>query len=118
MVRLTPKMNITFFIAKLDVKYFLSDNFFEKSSIFEKIEKNCFRSTFDDFLGKGGVSPQKLTQHFLSQIRYRIFYYLAKTVPDGQVPFEGKGASGDENEYNLFFWNYASEYFFEENNIF
>ncbi len=29
---------------------------------------------------------------------------MRKTVSGGQVPLEGKGASDDENEYNLFLW--------------
>ncbi len=29
----------------------------------------------------------------------------------GQVPFEGKGASGNENEYNVFNEKWGLEYF-------
>ncbi len=87
--------------------------FLKKPVFSEKTVKNCFGCTFDDFVGEGGVLLQKLIQHLLSQIRYWIFYYLIvfskkvvfsqKTGSEGQVPFEGKGASGDENEYNFFF---------------
>ncbi len=58
---LTLKMNITFFYQKLDAEYFLLNNFFEKGSMFPENHKKLFSGTFDDFLGKRSVFPQKLT---------------------------------------------------------
>ncbi len=58
-------MNIIFVITSQMLNISLFGIIFEKSSIFRK---NCFGGAFDDFLGKGGVLPQKLTQHFFSQI--------------------------------------------------
>ncbi len=43
-------MNITFFYQKLDAEYFLFDNFFEKSSIFQENREKLFWGIFDDFL--------------------------------------------------------------------
>ncbi len=54
---------------------FLFNNCFEIKVFFEKTVKNCFGDTFDHFLGKGAVLHQKITEPFLSQIRYRIFNY-------------------------------------------
>ncbi len=78
--------------------------------------KNCFGSTFDNFLGKGGVLRQKLTSTFLitneilnillfSSSKKKLYFLKKqqKTVSVVQVFFEGKEASGEENEYNLFY---------------
>ncbi len=59
---LTPKLNTTFFFNhKLDVEYFLSNFFQKKHHFVRKAAKKCFGGTLDQFLGKGGVLPQKLT---------------------------------------------------------
>ncbi len=49
------------FHQKLDAEYFFILQFFQKKTVFsEKTVKNCFGSTFDYFLGKGGILRQKL----------------------------------------------------------
>ncbi len=54
----------------------LFNNFLRKKTDFsKKTVKNCFKDTLDHFLGKRSVLSQKLTKSFLSQIRYRIFYF-------------------------------------------
>ncbi len=57
---LAPKMNITFYITNYRLNTFLFNNFFEKSSIFRGNHGKPFLGTFDQFLGKGGVLPQKV----------------------------------------------------------
>ncbi len=58
---LTPKINITFFIRNSMPNIFYSAIFLKKAVFSEKTVKNCFGSTSDYFLEKGGVLHQKLT---------------------------------------------------------
>ncbi len=70
------KIKYNIFYRKLDAKYFHIKQFFsEKNVISLKTAKNCFRSTFDHFLGKRNILHKKLILPFLSRIRYQIFYY-------------------------------------------
>ncbi len=55
---LTPIMNITFIIRSSMLNIFLFNNFFERSSIFRENREKLFCGTFDDFLGKRGVTPK------------------------------------------------------------
>ncbi len=56
------KNEYNLFYQKLDTEYFFIQFFSKKAVFSEKTLKNCFGSTFDDFLGKGGdVLHQKLT---------------------------------------------------------
>ncbi len=59
--QLTPKMNIAFFIWNLMLNIFYSTIFSKKAVFSEKTAENCFRSAFDNFLGKEGVLRRKLT---------------------------------------------------------
>ncbi len=106
-----------------------------KNAVFsKKTVKNCFGGTLDDFLGKRRrLSPKINITFFLSQMRCWIFHCLAvltkkkkkkkvyflrnwqKTVSGALVSFEGKGASGDKNEYNLFYQKLNAEYFYVNN---
>ncbi len=56
------------------------------------------------------------TEYFIIlQFIQRKLYFLRKrwnTVSGSQVSFEGKGAFGDENKYNLFYGIRGFEYFF------
>ncbi len=57
-------------------KFFYSTVFSKKSVFSEKTAKNCIGGAFHNFLGKEGVLTPKINITFLSQMRYRIFYYL------------------------------------------
>ncbi len=70
------KNKYNLFYQKLDAEYFFIQQFFRKKQYFPIKLKICFGGTFNNFLGKGGVLRQKLTQLLSSQMRYWIFYYL------------------------------------------
>ncbi len=57
---------------KFDAEYLFSYlTIFSKKAVFsEKTAKNCFGDAFDNFLEKEGVLRQKLTNFFLSEMRY------------------------------------------------
>ncbi len=97
-----------------------------------KTVKNCFGGHIWPFF----MERRRLALVY-SQIRYWIFYYLSffqkkktifreddkKPFLGGQVPFEGKGASSDENEYNIFYGKWGLNIlsfnnFFEKSTIF
>ncbi len=112
---LPQKMNIAFFIRNLMLNIFLFDNFFEKSCIFRENSKKLFRGRIWQFFRERRPLTMKINITFLSQMRYQYFIYQffpkmcnflrkrQKTVSEAQVSFEGKEASGDENEYKLFY---------------
>ncbi len=51
------------------VEYFFILQNFKKRTVFsEKTVKNCFGGTFDHFVGKGGVLPQKLIYLFYHKL--------------------------------------------------
>ncbi len=53
------------FYQKLVAEYFFIQQSFRKKAVFsEKTMKNRFGDAFHNFLGKGGILRQKLTQHF------------------------------------------------------
>ncbi len=125
MGHLTPKMNIAFFIRNLILNIFLFKNFFEKSCIFRETRKKVFWGRIWIFFRERRRLTLKINITFLSQMRYRIFYYLPvfskmcnflrkrrKTVSGAQVSFVGKEASGDENEYKLFHGKMRSRIFY------
>ncbi len=122
---LTPKMNITFFIRNLMVNNFLFYNFFDKRSIFREHLEKLFWGHIWQLFRERRRPTQKINVTFLPQSRYRIFYYLVvfskknsifwngkKPFLWAQVSFKEKGASGDENEYNLFYGQWGFECFF------
>ncbi len=121
---LVPKMNIAFFIKNSMRNIFLFNNFFEKSCIFRENRKKLFCGRIWQFFRKIRRLTPKINITFLSQMRYRIFYYYQlfpkmcnflrkrqKTVSGSQVSFEGKEASGDKNEYNFLYGKWGLEYF-------
>ncbi len=73
---LAPKMNIAFFIRNLTLNIFLFNNFFEKSCIFRKNRKKMFWGCIWQFFRDRRCLTPKINITFLSQMRYRIFYYL------------------------------------------
>ncbi len=108
-----------------------------KTRFSKETVKNWFGGTFNYFLGKGGVLPQKLTWPFLSQIRW-IFYYLAifskkkknyfqrkrwKTIFRVEFLLKGKMYVAKKMNVSFFIrnevWNiFSFNNFFEESNIF
>ncbi len=67
------KIEYNFFDHKVDAKYIRVEQLFQKKQYFQKTTKNCFRSAFDHFLGKGDVLRKKLIQHFLHRISKKPF---------------------------------------------
>ncbi len=94
---------------------------FPKKAVFSKKNlKNCFESPVDYFLGKGGPLTPKINvtifianqvlnillfNSFSKKKKKKLYFRRKwrKTVSGGQVPLEEKGASDNENEYNLFY---------------
>ncbi len=86
--------------------------------------KNCFGSTFDNFLGKGSVRIASkinitffITNEVLNILLFNSFskkaVFSEKTAkPGARVSSEGKGTSGGENECNLFYRKGSFEHFF------
>ncbi len=119
---LTPKMNITFFNINWILNIFLFNNFFWKKHYIPRKLKNCFGGTFDHFLReRRSLTPKINITSFITKSVLNILFlnsffhkktgiFRAKSHFWGQVRLEGKGASGDENEYNLFYgkWGWIS----------
>ncbi len=87
------KNEYNFPIRNLMANIFLFDNFFEKSSIlWENCEKLFRQHIWQFFRKRRRLVPKINTTFFLSQMRYRIFYYLTVSSKNGsgaQVSFEG-----------------------------
>ncbi len=65
------------FYQKFDAEYFFIRQFFRKKAVFsEKTAKNCFGGAFDNFFRERRHLTPKINITILSQMRYRIFYYL------------------------------------------
>ncbi len=93
----------------------------------EKTVKNSFGDSFDSLLGKGGVLRQKLTYFLLFSSFFKkscnFLRKQQKTVSGCLVSFEGKEASGDENDLTFFMENevlniFSCNNFFPKSNIF
>ncbi len=113
------------FLSEIWCWIFFYSTIFSKKSVFsKKTAKICFGGAFDNFLGKESVLRQKLT--LLCYHKWGIEYFVIyqffpkmcnflrkrqKTASGAQVPFEGKKASGNENEYKLFYGKWGLEYF-------
>ncbi len=73
------------FYHKLDVEYFLFNNFLKKSSISQENREKLFWGTFDQFLGKTGVLHQKVTNlfyHKLDTEYFKIFFKKSCTFQE------------------------------------
>ncbi len=109
-----------------------------KKAVFsEKLMKNYFGGTFDDFLGKGGVLLQKLISLFYHKLGCWIFYYLVVVLKNscifretqknrfgvaGKSLLKGRGCRATKKNISFFMENkvlivFSSNNFFEESNI-
>ncbi len=82
--------------------------------------KNCFGGTFDDFLGKGGVLPQKLTLLFLGW-EYFISVFQKKAVFSKKIVknrfwgpslLKGRGCLATKMNITFFYGKCGFKYFF------
>ncbi len=123
------KNEYNLFYEKLDAEYFLIQQFFRKKQYFlRKLRKTVLGRIWQFFRERRRLVPKINITFFYHkwEMRYWIFYYLTvffekscnflrkrqKIISVDQVSFEGKEASGDENEYNLFLWEIMFWIFF------
>ncbi len=118
---------ISLFYQKFDVDYFFIQQFFRKKKLYfqTKLQKTVLGAHLTISLGKKASSPKiNITFFILNEVLNILLFtnffqkmcnFLRKrqkTVFVAQVSFEGKEASGDENEYNLFLWKMRSRIFY------